>query len=337
MKKFLVTILALTFIMGMSGATFAQASDELPDQSSVPITKLFKLTNAGTISPAETFTFNIVRDSFSDSLYGSLEAVPLPQFNLGTDTGSISFDQGKATITGDPNSVSLNLPKYDHVGYYTYKLTETPGNTAGVTYDARTLYLTVTVINKGDGLIRQVTSLYYYSDNVKLKSQNFENVFSAGNLAITKKVTGNMGEKDRYFNVDVTLKAPAGTSIATVPVSYSGGQYTTAKTVTFSSDGTAKVTIGMKNDDTITFTNLPYGVTYTAVEEDVTGDGYKTADYVFSDTNKTIDTAADTVTITNNKDKDVATGINLDNLPYIMILVIAAGGLIIFAKRKRIN
>jgi pilin isopeptide linkage protein len=336
MKKFLVTILALTFIMGMSGATFAQASDEL-DQSSVPITKLFKLTNAGTISPAETFTFNIVRDSYKDSLYSGLEAVPLPQFVSGTDKGSIAFNQGQATITGFPNAVSLNLPKYDHVGYYTYKLTETPGNTAGVTYDARTLYLTVTVINNGNGLIRQVTSLYYFdSNNEKQKLQNFENVFSAGNLAITKTVTGNLGEKDRYFKVDVTLNAPEGKNIATVPVTYSGGQYATAQNVTFK-DGTVKVTIGMKNDDTITFTNLPYGVTYTVVEENVTGDGYKAADYVFSDTNKTIDTAADTVTITNNKDKEVATGISLDNLPYIMILVIAAGGLIIFAKRKRIN
>jgi pilin isopeptide linkage protein len=336
MKKFLVTILALTFIMGMSGATFAQASDELTDQSSVPITKLFKLANQDTTSPAETFTFNIVRDSYSDSLYSSLDAVPLPQFNLGTDKGSISFDRGQATITGVPNSVFLNLPWYDHVGYYTYKLTETPGNTAGVTYDTRTLYLTVTVINKGDGLIRQVTSLYYYSDNVKLKSQNFENVFSAGNLAITKEVTGNMGEKDRYFNVTVTLNVPEGKNIATVPVSYSGGKYVGAQNVTFT-DGKAVVPIDLKNDDTITFTNLPYGVTYTAVEEDVTGAGYDVAKYAFSDTNKTIDTAADTVTITNNKAKEVATGISLDNLPYIMILVIAAGGLIIFAKRKRIN
>jgi pilin isopeptide linkage protein len=322
--------------MGMSGATFAQASDELTDQSSVPITKLFKLTNSGTISPAETFTFNIERYNFSDSLYGSLDAVPLPQFVSGTDKGSIAFNQGQAITTGFPNSVSLNLPDYDHVGYYTYKLTETPGNTAGVTYDARTLYLTVTVINNGNGRIRQVTTLYYFdSNNEKQKSQNFENVFSAGNLAITKEVTGNMGEKDRYFKVDVTLNVPAGKNIATVPVSFSGGKYVGAQNVTFS-DGTVKVPIELKNGDTVTFANLPYGVTYTAVEKDVTGDGYKTADYVFSDTNKTIDTAADTVTITNNKDKDVATGISLDNLPYIMILVIAAGGLIIFAKRKRI-
>lgn len=336
MKKFLVTILALTFIMGMSGATFAQASDELTDQSSVPITKLFKLTNEGTISPAETFTFNIERYNFSDSLYGSLDAVPLPYFVKDTDTGSISFNKGDATTAGFPNSISLQLPEYTHVGYYTYKLTETPGSTAGVTYDTRTLYLTVTVINGGSGLIRQVTSLYYFdSSKEKQKLQNFENVFSAGNLAITKEVTGNLGEKDRYFKVTVTLTAPEGKNVLGA-VGVSGGSNVNNPTV-INFSKTATVDFYLKHGETITLSNIPYGVTYTAVEENVTGDGYKAADYVFSDTNKTIDTAADTVTITNNKDKDVATGISLDNLPYIMILVIAAGGLIIFAKRKRIN
>ena len=118
----------------------------------------------------------------------------------------------------------------------------------------------------------------------------------------------------------------------------------------FAGDGTipanpTSITVGaqadfyLKHGETITIANLPYGVTYTVVEDDYTTEakgGYDEASYVWSDeTNKKIDSETDTVVITNNKGVTVDTGINLDSLPYIMILAVAALGMVGFVAKKR--
>ncbi|WP_318504134.1 Spy0128 family protein [Bacillus sp. T3] len=326
MKKLLVMILALTFVLSMSFGNFAQAT-EPADMTSINIPKFFKLTNDDTISPVETFNFNIEKFDVTDSQYTFAN---MPMFSQ--TTFSIPFIEHEADFDGDTNNFTLNLPTYEHVGIFTYKITETAGTTAGVTYDGNPLYLTVTVINGSNGLIRQVTSLYYLDNNIKLKAQNFKNTFSARELAITKEVTGNLGQKDRAFEVTITLTAPTGKDISKVPVTYSGGEYTTPQTVTFT-NGEAVVKFNIKHGDTITFNNLPYGVKYDVVET-APGDGYDPAGYAFSDNLNKIDSVQDTVKITNNKTKQVETGINLDSLPYIIILVAAGGGLVLFMRRR---
>ena len=42
-------------------------------------------------------------------------------------------------------------------------------------------------------------------------------------------------------------------------------------------------------------------------------------------------------TITNNRDIEIETGINLDSLPYLIILTVAIAGLAIFVVRKRLT
>ena len=82
--------------------------------------------------------------------------------------------------------------------------------------------------------------------------------------------------------------------------------------------------------------NIPYDVTYTVVEKDYkTTDGYDAADYNFSDIDKKIDSANDTVTITNNKGGTVDTGVILDNAPYILMLAVVAGGAMTLVIKKR--
>ena len=87
----------------------------------------------------------------------------------------------------------------------------------------------------------------------------------------------------------------------------------------------------------MTFTNIPYGVTYTVEEADYTSDGYKTT-YALGDNNKKIDSASDSVDITNNKNNDkIDTGINLDSMPYIMILALVAVCAVVMFARKRFS
>lgn len=57
--------------------------------------------------------------------------------------------------------------------------------------------------------------------------------------------------------------------------------------------------------------------------------------YDYSDKGKTIDSASDSVTITNEKEGEVDTGVVLNNMPYILVLVVLAAGVAVFIIRKR--
>lgn len=55
----------------------------------------------------------------------------------------------------------------------------------------------------------------------------------------------------------------------------------------------------------------------------------------YSDKGKTIDSASNSVTITNEKEGEVDTGVVLNNMPYILVLAVLAAGVAVFIIRKR--
>ena len=154
-------------------------------------------------------------------------------------------------------------------------------------------------------------------------------------LSVKKLVTGNLGDRDKEFNVKVTFTAPTDKEVESV-ISYTDG---TAQTIATSAwkekNGSkqAEVTITLKHDETVTFTNIPYGVTYKVEETSYQDDGYTTT--YSGNENGTINAVTDTVTITNTKNSTVDTGIVLDSLPYVLLIAVAVVGVVIFTARKR--
>ena len=333
MKKLLSVMLTLLLVLGMSTAAFAA------DNQDASFGKTYKITNEGTSNPEETFTFTFTADRVTDS-NANLTTADMPQIAA----SAVKFDAGTATAAGLQKNVAVALSnvQWPGVGVYYYKVKETAGTTAGVTYDDATAYLKVTVAYD------EGTNTYYTAfvtlnladensdGKTDVKTGGFTNVYSAGSLAISKNVTGNMGNQDTYFAVKVTLTGETGKT------------YLPAYAVTGGSnkDNPAAIAIGeettfyLKHGETITIANLPYGVAYTVVEEDYTTTekgGYDAASYSFSDDNKKIDSAADTVGITNNKSTGVDTGIGLDSMPYILMLAVACMGLFVFLSKKRMK
>ncbi len=296
----------------------------------VTLTKIYKETNEDTTSPEETFAFSdltcvSVEDSADDV---SKDNAPIPTI------GTVTYGAGDASVEGMEKTVEIELPLYEDVGVYTYTFTETAGNTAGVTYRSEEIKLVVTVIQDANGKIR-VAAIHTESSGDK--SDEFTNTYSAGSLSVKKIVTGNLGDQTKDFKVTVTFTAPKnGDKFLDVNEAITYVEDGETKTIAAKwSDGTAKAEITLKHDETVTFTNIPYGVTYTVEEEDYTGDGY-TATYDFSDTAKNIDTAKDTVEITNDKNNTVDTGISVDSIPYIAMLgVVAIGGTGFLVSKKR--
>ena len=337
MKKLVSSLLMFIFILSMGTMAFAEEvapvvpeepvieycppnPPDYPDTPKIKVNKLFELVNRGTLSPVEDFEFTITKVSVTDSIY-TLDNMPM--FNPATF--KIPFVAGEAT---DTNFKEITLPTYNSVGIFTYKITETIGNTAGVEYDVKPLYMKVTVIR--DGGLKRVVAFHYGTES-GAKTDTFKNKYSAGELRVKKEVTGRLGDIDKYFKVKVKMTAPAG-KIVKSTIAVSGGSYATNPTT---------IAVGVdtffmiKHGETLKFTNIPYGVTYEVVEDSYMTEGYTTT-YNFSDHNKKISKILDTVEIKNDKNPPVDTGIALDSIPYIMLLGFAllGMGVVVFKKRR---
>lgn len=340
-KKLTAGALALSMMFAMATPAFALTSPEIQysDMTSVMFTKTYEATNPNTTSPEETFQFEIEGVGVTDAASG----VTIGTYGMPT-VGTVSYTAGEAGSANKAKKITVALPTYGSVGIYTYKITEKAQGTAGVTYWGKDIILKVTVVEQG-GKIRvaavhtedaKADGTYDTSKGgTSTKNDTFPNTYSAGSLAVTKNVTGNLGDKDKKFEVTVTFKAPEGKTVKEAIKYSEDGKNKTIATSAWK-NGEAEVKINLADSDTVTFMNIPYDVTYTVVEKDYkTTDGYDDADYNFSDIDKKIDSANDTVTITNNKGGTVDTGVILDNAPYILMLAVVAGGAMTLVIKKR--
>lgn len=334
MKKLISMLLALLLVMSLSSAAFANSAT-YTDMSTVTLTINYNETNDGSTSPAEDLSFTISNTSVTDAASG-VDTASMPTPTLGT----VSYAEGDAGDTDMTKTLTITLPFYTSVGIYTYTITQTAGNKAGVSYWASDIRLVVTVVQDTNGLLR--VAAVHTEGSEGGKSDDIINTYSAGSLAVTKTVTGNMGDRSKYFAINVTLTGEADKTYA-ASYTVTGG----TKLVNGTDDATTStISIGtpatfyLKHGETFTISNLPYGVTYAVTEENYTAEedgGYDTPAYTYSDagTTKTVDSSSETVGITNNKGAIVDTGISLDSLPYILLLVISLTGAVVFIVKRR--
>lgn len=318
MKKFVSILLVLVLMMSLSVAAFA-SEVEVPakgtvDETTATVVKVYKLIGAGS-SPTETFTLEQVGNGRVTD--GDAASAPA----LGTITGA-TFAEGAATANGATAGITIELPTYTTVGVYEYTLQEVAGTTAGVTYYGNTIKLVVTVIN--DGAIRVAA---VHTESQGTKSDRFENTYSAGTLSITKTVTGNLGDKDKYFDFTVKLTGVDGKTYGDSYAVSGGSNAANPSTIKIGEE----TTFLLKHGDTISIENLPYGVTYTVTE--TAADGYTTTKT--GDTG-TIGAATQTAAFTNDKNKsDIDMGVSMDSLPYILMLVVVGAAVVVIATRKK--
>lgn len=346
-KKLTAGALALSMMFAMATPAFATTAAE---DAPVPyITKKYTATNAGTASPKETFTFTARATDVKNAGVKEDGRTPITTADAPTLTiEAADYDASGATTDGAAKNLKITKDKaFPNVGIYYYTVTEAESGNAGVTTHAGAMLLKVYVIYN-DSRLEEKYVFYNGMDSTTgegttgTKGAAIENTYSAGSLEVKKVVTGNLGDKSKLFNVTVTFTAPDGKTVAG-DISYvEGGE---RKTIAPSDwkDGVVTKKIAVSHGDTITFTNIPYDVTYTVVEDDYTetaegAKDYDEAKYEYSDTNpiKAIDSANDTVTITNHKgDDNIDTGVILDNAPYILMLAVVAGGAMTLVIKKR--
>ena len=358
-KRILAFMMAAAMVFG--SATAVMAADEgqssTADKRIVTITKNYQVNGADAVSPAETFRFKdatlraVAGTKYNDpnavdaeESVDSMDDIPAKVKTI-TVKGP-SYSENDNTRERDITTAEIAAAAYDSVGTYIYTFSETAGDTAGVTYNSDTYRLYVTVINGktagsykiGATYVKKVKKLGGID---KDKVQEIVNTYQAGKLQITKEVTGNVGDKNKVFDVNVTLTVEAGKKVK-APVSIVANDGTAQDkdeiSTTDWSGNKATVTVKVKNGTTVELKNLPVGVSYTVAEA-----AYN--DYTTSYTQNGTDMTGaptsiranetDTVVIKNHKDTTVDTGVIISNLPYILILAAVAAGLVLFAAGKK--
>lgn len=325
-EKLLAAVLSISLAMGVSVMpAFAASGETYADMDSVVIKKNYELANEGTFSPAETFSFDIEADNVTDASDDiTPENMPMPTI------GTVSYLRGEAGSANKTKQIEIQLPKYNSVGVYTYIIHEAAGNSAGVTYYGNAILLRVTVIEQ-DGKLR--IAAVHTEDPESTgegKKDDFDNLYSAGELEVHKDVEGIMGNKEKYFEFTVQLTGEEG---KTYQDSYAitGGSYDANPTsIKIKPGETTEATFHLKDDDTIHIKNLPYGVEYKVSETPV-------ADYVTTETGTEgeVDAAVEQANFTNTKGGTVDAGVVLDSAPYLFTLTGAAGvGLLLTLRRR---
>lgn len=325
MKKLISLLLALVMVLSLSTVAFADGETAPTDATTVTVKKTYKLVGAGS-NPAEIFTL----EQIGEGSVAQSDATSAP--HLGTITGA-AFKAGEATAAGVTHEITVALPSYSHVGVYTYTLKEiATAQTAGVEYFGGNIKLVVTVVNGENGTLRiagvHTEGEAAEGEDAKAKSDTFENTYSAGTLSVSKTVTGNLGDKTKYFEFKVTLTGVEGKTYAESFAVTGGSNNSNPKTAKLGEN-----TFLLKDGETISIANLPYGVSYTVTETAANG-------YTTTKTGETgfINAAEQTAAFINNKDGDVDTGVMLDSLPYILVLafVAVAGTALILKKRANV-
>lgn len=264
------------------------------------------------------------------------------------DETMISIDD--FTVGKNPEDIAITVPAYTKVGKYNYTVKELAGNTQGVVYTQNQFDVQVLAYWNDDHTeIKTITGFTTKNQEETEKIDTFVNIYNLGDLEITKQVTGNLGDQDKEFLVDVTFQVEKGKSVKS-DITYLDGEETKVISAADLEDGMQSVTISLKHNETVTFQNIPYGVTYSVKEQDYTqgepnsADGYDTPTYTLNGTpngqeeagvEDVIDAKSDKIVITNNKGAEVDTGIVLEGMPYGLILMVVAAGAAALISRKR--
>lgn len=344
LKKLFAGVVAAAMIATMSFPAFAtRPTPNVGSDGLVTITKKYTVTGSEEKkAPAETFTFTVTpgaKVNGAEKTVEKSEATTIPTMAANSNEKTVAFtaltEDGTGTFTVDVANLNITKP-----GMYYYTVTETPSNTAGVDYAAKSMIMVITAGYADDG---EDSSLSYWaalhdSTNYNDKNSKFENTYTAGSLKVTKKVTGSLGDKDKKFNVDVTFTAPAGKTVKSTITYVNNGAESIApdawKLNNTTNQYEAKVTVELAHKGSVQFNNIPKDVTYIVEEQDYSGAEY-TATYE-SDKSGTIANDVKSTTITNHKgDDNIDTGVILDNAPYILMLAVVAGGAMTLVIKKR--
>lgn len=354
LKKFFAGVLAAAMMLTV-GATAAFATNTtesmiVADGNGVANFTLTKklMVAEGTAPQKMTFDFT-VSGHVADADKGAKAGTVGGEF---TTQPSVTFEKTgneQFTVNTYSQDFSIDLVKllgdnYNKVGKYAYTISENETKIPGITKDAHTYEMIVTVVNKQKDNLTNETGYGYYVGMYDAEGQKvpavFTNTYNSYSLEVKKTVEGNFGDLGDTFTFYITLGNAEGKdnnyASATVKVSDTNNA---ANNATWTIGG-GQQTVILKHGQTATISNLPVGVTYTVTENKTSDDGsawvYTTTGEAKSEDNKTIVAGDNKVEIVNKHEGTPDMGVVLDNAPYIaMLAIVAIGGVALMLNKRR--
>ena len=336
LKKLFAGIVAVAMMATMAAPAFANQDvvDKIRvDGRNFTIAKTYNVIGDG-IAPDEEF--ELTQSKASASKTSITDFTTNAAYDLVIGKAKHTNNASGAVTTG----FEVTLPNYDnHPGVYTYELKEKNNGTAGVTYDDNTYTLTVYAMQAASENDMTATNSLTYAVRLGVKgaSKNQEdykvtgltNSYTSHSIKVTKKVEGNMADRDKTFTFKATF---SGTE------NMKGSIMANGEAITLTNK---ECTFNLKHGQSIEFTNVPTGV--TAVVRELNAAGEVVEENTLNDT-YTVSYKSDTknngnveVTVTNKSTENINTGVILDNAPYIALLTIVAAGAVVMILKKRRN
>lgn len=243
-----------------------------------------KTVTTSATAPNETYSFAFTFKSLEpDESEDMVDVSKIPEIGPVTIT---------TTSTGTATLSDIEFP---YGGIYTYEVAETAGSTTGMTYATNKYTLKLYIEEDTDGNL-ELSKFFIYDENQdKCDTMDFENIYVPTNTLTVKKIVDD-GQTDadsdsplndsKKFTYTITLNTPSDTFVTNgVKPSYTttiDGVKSDAIEVNYGS----AITVELGDQDTINFTNIPQGVTYSVVE---TGEDYYTGEAVVTgDTTATV-------------------------------------------------
>lgn len=175
-----------------------------------------------------------------------------------------------------------------------------------------------------------------------------------GAAGITKTVVGAYGDQTYEFPFEIKMTKGAGVADTTATAKVYEGDTATSETYTITFGAEEATSFTLKHGESLIFEELPAGVSYTVSEKlqdssvkdktkymvafNGTPNGTKGASSLNNPV--TVSDAADAENdghFTNTLDTDdvTPTGIVINNLPYVLLIGLALGGIVLFSRKKR--
>ena len=336
-KKLKMVLIGLTCLMtaGMQMDVFA--GETVPTVKTVH--KHFVMAE-GIAAPEVTFYFTAekVTADAPNATIGSLTY-------LNTDTAEV-----KNGLSSFNKEAEITFETFPHAGLYEYTICETAGTENGITYDTASYNLNVYVVNTENGNL-EVQNITAEKDGDKQDELSFTNTYRKNSsLTISKSTEGMHADKTKDFKF--TIKFERAATESDEVESYTGkiGD----ETVDCSVD--EETTFKLHDGESLVFECLPAGTRYV-VSEVAAEDGYTPSIKVIENGVQTLEktvsenagiSSAEAVSTlvgekTNeveftNTYQDIAlTGIALNNWPFIILIILAIGAMLLSKGIKAVS
>lgn len=384
LKKFFAGVLAAAMMLTVGAtAAFADEPISVPDNSEnsykgakvivadteghayLNLTKVLEVKE-GTAPDKMTFNFTVADTNATGSV----------DFEKKDNENGAAFTAGEYKRTFNIDLMQVLGDDAEKVGAHTYTISETDPQIPGIKQVRSSLTMIVTVINKTGELNQGYGYIVALKDNGTKVPANeaFKNSYGDSNLQsleLSKTIHGSLGNLQETFTFNVKFSAANGVDVSKYKgVSVTNGTEHIAGLNNTANDGLLELdkpyTVTLGHTDSITFGNLPEGVTYEISENTTTLNAeskYVNGEYTVSvsdtkGTNRdgetaktlvavneenthfgikgTITTGTNPVAFHNTKEGSPDMGVVLDNAPYIaMLAIVAIGGVALMLNKRR--